>query len=524
MKQLLSATAIALAALLSLPGPATAQDGPVNTTVNMVQIIGTIDPAKINDYTEYMAAVNLYDALTTVDPDGTVVPQLAEDWTISDDNLTYTFTLKEGATFQDESPVEASDFVYSINRLLAINEGPAYLFSDLLDQGSVEAVDPSTLKITLNEVYAPFLSITPLLLAVNEEAVEAGDGDEWGETFLAANSVGAGPYSMTNWDRGAQMTLSRFEGYHGGWDRGRPLDEIRLVVTRDEATVRALAQRGELGLSSQYQANETYEGISAQDNYRMLTTSTATGFYIKLNNQRAPTDDIHVRRAIALAMDYATIREIIYPGAVLRGPLADVFENAVPDDAEAPVFDLEAAKAELAKSKYAGNGPIELTHTYPSGTPFQEEIALLFKSTLESIGFSVTIAPEPWNRITELATSIETTPHATQVFYGPTYPSPDSVFFVQYHSETAGTWASMDWVLDPEIDQLIEASRRETDTETRNGIYRDIYARLVEDQRSIWLLTQKKRHAAHVCLQGYEWVPMQSWDMDFSRMYWSCPE
>ena len=91
-------------------------------TVNVVQIFGTIDPSKINDYTEYMAGVNMYDALTTLDDRGSILPNLAESWEVSDDTLTYTFKLKSGATFQDGSPVEAKDVVYSVNRLLTLNE------------------------------------------------------------------------------------------------------------------------------------------------------------------------------------------------------------------------------------------------------------------------------------------------------------------------------------------------------------------------------------------------------------------
>ncbi|MGR3592531.1 MAG: ABC transporter substrate-binding protein [Limimaricola soesokkakensis] len=521
MKQLLGASALALAAAL----PAQAQDDKVAVTVNAVQIFGTIDPAKINDYTEYMAAVNLYDGLTTVDGSGAVVPQLAESWEISEDSLTYTFKLKTDATFQDGSPVTAGDVVYSLRRILALNEGPSYLFKDLVTEEAVKALDDQTVEVTLSKVYAPFISVTPLVLVVNQDAVEAeaGEGDAWGEQLLAEAGYGAGPYTLQSWDRGAQMILSRYADYHGGFpEAGRPIDELRFVVTRDEATVRALAQRGELGISSQYQSTETYDGIAAVEGYEILTAPTATGLYIKLNNQKAPTDDVHVRRAIAMAMDYATIREVIYPGAPLKGPLADAFEAAVPTDATAPEFDLAAAQAELAKSPYAGQRPIELVHTYVSKTAFEEEIALLFKATLDSIGFDVTIQPEPWNRITELATSVETTPHATQVFYGPTYPSPDSVFYVQYASDAAGTWSSMDWVDDPAIDEMIAASRAETDTEARNGIYQDIYRKLVEDQRSVWLLTQERRHAVSTCLEGFEWVPMQSWEFDFSRYSWNC--
>ncbi|MDN2567038.1 ABC transporter substrate-binding protein [Aquibium sp. A9E412] len=516
------ALAAALAGTTALAGTARAQEDRISLVVNAVQIFGTVDPAKVNDYTEYMAIVNLYDALTTVDADGNVVPQLAESWEVSDDSKTYTFTLKQGATFQDGSPVEAKDVVYTMQRLLALNEGPSYLFADLVDPDGVEALDDRTVEITLNRVYAPFISNTPLILVVNSDlAKEQGDG-EWAETYLADTPAGAGPYRLATWNRGAQMVMERYADYHMGWPNERPIDELRFVITRDEATVKALATKGELGMSSQYQSNETYEAIDALDDYKIIAADTATGFYIKLNNQVPPTDDVHIRRAIAYAIDYDTVREVIYPGGVLKGPLAPVFADAHLDSLPEPEFNLEKAREEVAKSKYAGQEPIKLSHAYVAKTAFEEEIGLLFKSTLETIGFEVELQPEPWNRITELASAVETTPDSTQVFYGPTYPSPDSVFYVQYHSKAAGTWSSMEWVMDPEIDALIDKSRETVEREARNAIYKEIQAKLHERQSDVFLLTQKKRFAANNCLQGYAWVPMQSWDTDFSRFWWDC--
>lgn len=518
----LALAAAGLAAATALTAPAVAQDK-LSLVVNTVQVFGTVDPAKVTDYTEYMAAVNLYDALTTVSSGGEVVPQLAESWEVSDDNRTYTFKLKQDATFQDGSPVEAKDVVYTMKRLLALNEGPAYLFSELVQPDNVKAIDDHTVEIRIDRVYAPFISVTPLILVVNSDVVSEKEG-EWGEDYLAENSAGAGPYNLSGWTRGAEMILQRYENYHAGWPNERPIDELRFVVTRDEATVRALAQRGELGMSSQYQSSETYEAIAALDNYKLIEAETTTGFYLKVNNQLAPTDDVHIRRAIAYAMDYDTIREVIYPGGEMKSVLSPLFSEAYLDTLPSPEFNLEKAVEEVAKSKYAGNQPIRISHAYVANTAFEEEIGLLFKSTLESIGFEVDLQPEPWNRITELATSIETTPHTSQVFYGPTYPSPDSVFFVQYHSRAAGTWSSMSWVEDPQIDAMIDKSRDTVDDAARNAIYKDIQARVHDTVAEIPLLTQLKRMAAHSCLQGYAEVPMQSWDYDFSRMWWACEE
>src|SRR5208282_754689 len=110
-------------------------------TVNTVQIFGTIDPAKISDYTDYMASVNLYDGLANVDPKGNLVPELAASWDVSPDASSVTFHLRPDAKFQDGSPVAADDVVYSVDRLLKINQGPANLFAGVLKPGSVVAVD-----------------------------------------------------------------------------------------------------------------------------------------------------------------------------------------------------------------------------------------------------------------------------------------------------------------------------------------------------------------------------------------------
>ena len=393
--------------------PAIAQDK-VSIVVNATQVFGTIDPARINDYTEYMAAVNLYDGLTTVSGDGSIVPQLATSWSVSDDNLTYTFKLKEDATFQDGSPVEASDVVYTLKRLLAINEGPSYLFSKLIDPSKLKAVDSHTVEIGLTKVYAPFLTTTPLILVVNEDAVKQNSDDEWGSDYLADHGAGAGPYMLASWNRGSQMVIDRYEGYNGGWDRGTPIDEIRFVITNDEATVKALATKGDLGMSADTQANETYDAIGAMDGYKIINTPTATAFYLKMNTKLPPTDDIHVRRAIAYATDYETIREAIYPGSPLAGPMASSFADAYLDTLQVPEYNLEKAKEELAKSKYAGQD-ITLTHSYVAGLSFEEDIALLMQANLEQIGVTLDVRPEPWNRITELAAKPETTPNTTQV-------------------------------------------------------------------------------------------------------------
>lgn len=489
-------------------------------TMNTVQIFGTIDPAKMSDYTDYMAAVNLYDGLVTVDASGSLVPQLAESWEVSDDATEVTFTLRSDATFNDGTPVKAADVVYSFERLLRINQGPAALFAGVVEPGNVIAEDARTVKIKLSKTFAPFMATVPAVMILNADLVKQHEGEDDAQSWLASNTAGAGAYLLDSWNRGSRMVIKRNPDYYGSFPEN-PIDEVRWVVTTDEATVRAMGASGELTMTSQYQSPETYKALADMEKYEIVKAPTATAFYLKLNTQAAPTDDVHIRRAIALATDYDTVREVIFPGEPMNTVLPAAFADYHNADVAAPVYDLEAAKAEIAQSAYAGQD-IPITLGYVAGALFEEEISLLMQANLEQLGFVVTQQPDPWNRITEIAGKPETTPNVNQIFFTPTYPSPDAMFFSQFHSEAAGTWSSMDWLNDPEINAAIDAARATGDLSEQVAIYKDLQNKLAEQAVSVPLLAQTVQHAMDSCLTGFKPMPMQSFDYDFSRYSWGC--
>jgi len=512
-----------VAAAVAIGFCAPAAFGKTVITVTATQIFGTVDPAKIKDYTEYMAAVNLYEGLTTVDPKGNVLPLLAEKWEISKDSKLYRFNLVKNATFSNGNPVRAKDVVYSLQRIIAINKGPAFLFSNLISPQNIKAVDDYTVEIGLDRVFAPFLSTTPLIMVVDSTELEANakPNDKWAEDYLASHAAGSGPFSLVSYDRGGQLVIKRNEKYHLGFPQ-HPIDEVRFLPTKDEATVKALAQRGEVHLTSRYQANETFDALAKMPNYRIVKNPTAAGFYFKLNHKVAPTDDVHVRRAIAYAVDYKTIRDVLYPGTELRGPMPPVFGDALATDLPAPEFNLEKAKAELQQSKYAGKGKVPLVQAYVQTAQFEEEIGLALKAALDQVGFDVKLQPEPWNRVTELASKADTTPAMSQIFNSPNYPSPDSVFYVQYHSKGAGTYSSMSWLQSPEIDGLIDQARQEVDPAKANEIYKNLQRKLVADQSDVYVLAAIERHGMHKCLDGYTWLPIISFGYNFGKFSWTC--
>ena len=511
---LLTSTAVALSLLA---GAAAAQNV---VTVNTVQIFGTIDPAKISDYTDYMAAVNLYDGLITVDGDGNLQPQLAASWVVSDDATSVTFTLDPAAIFSDGTPVEPKDVVYSFERLLRINQGPANLFAGVVAPGAVVDNGDGTVTFTLSKTFAPFMATVPAIMILNSDVVAENAADDEAQAWLADNVAGAGAYLLKSWDRGSQMTIAADAGYWGGWTEGK-IDEVRMIITNDEATVRAMAASGELTMTSQFQSPETLAALDEMERFDVVSQPTVTAFYLKLNSRMAPTDDIHIRRAIAYATDYVTIREVIFPGEPMNTPLPAGFAQFHAADVVGPSYDMARAAEEVALSAYAGQ-QIPITLGWVAGATFEEEISLLMQANLEQLGFVVTQQSDPWNRITEIAADVATTPNVNQIFFGPTYPSPDSMFFTQYHSAAAGTWASMEWLQDPEVDALIDAARATGDVALQAEAYKAVQVRLMDLMVSVPLLAQTQQHAIDTCLTGFHTVPMQSFEYDFHRYSWTC--
>ena len=522
MKKALMVTALAAIVAQSAYADTTkAKYDDLTATMNVIQVIGTIDPAKITDYTEYMMAVNLYDGLTTADKTGKIIPLLAKSWDISKDGKTFTFHLVPDAKFQNGDAVTADDVVYSVQRMLTLNQGPSGFFSGFLEPKGVSAVDKHTVQFKLKEASSAFLGMSPLLFVVDKSVADQHKGKNgWAEKYLAAHAEGTGPYSLDEWQRGSRIVFKRNHNYFYGFPE-HPLEKVRVLVTSDESTIKALANKGELDLSSDYQAEETLKAIGKLPNYHIQDLGSATGYYIKFNNQRAPTDDVHIRKAIALAIDYDLVNKELYPGNPMSGPLASLFKGAYLDSLQNPTYDLKKAAAEVKLSKYAGQ-KIPITLGYVAGSAYEEEISLMMQANLESIGFKVKLEGDPWSRITQIASKPETTPNVNQIFFGPTYASPQSVFYNQYSSKSAGSWASMSWLNDKKVDQWIDDAGRELNTEKRNAIYHKLQKYIVDNQVDAFLQTTRYRMAVNNCLSDMKFVPIQSFYYDFSKYNWKC--
>ncbi|MDO5605411.1 MAG: ABC transporter substrate-binding protein [Paracoccus sp. (in: a-proteobacteria)] len=453
-----------------------------------------IDPAKGSDYSDMVLAVNLYEGLVYPVKGGPGVQGwLASDWDI--DGLDYVFTLREGAAFASGNPVTAADVVYSFNRLMALGQGAASLFEGRV--ASVEALDDGRVRFTLTEPFAPFLAATTRLWVVDSQLARAHQADgshgefgDYASAWLSANSAGSGAYIVSAHDPQSETTMVPNPNYTGEAADPAAPDQVIYRYSLEPSTVRALMARGEHDISSQWLPPEVLRAMAEAGGVHLTQEPGATGEYIKLNTARAPLDDVHCRRALALAFDYATVLQLlnvadgVSQGIAMNGALPQGLMGA---DIDAPAFaqDIEAAKAELAQCAHdPAASPISIA--WIAEVPARERTAMLMQAGFSQLGFPVTVTRMPWALVTDEVTRPETAPHAIEMAVNALTPDPDSLVFNMYSSTVPPTWMSAEHLRDAEVDRLLDAGRAETDEDTRTAIYRELNQRLRDLAPSIF--------------------------------------
>lgn len=454
--------------------------------------VGELDPGKATDYADSILMFNIYDTLVWADSKGRITPHLAEKWAISADKLTYTFNLRRGVKFHDGSELTADDVAFSMERMNALNLGFSYLFKAWVK--TTRVADKYTVSFTLSEPFAPFLAALIRLPVVNKAVVlknkkdgKFGANGDYGEAFLTNNDAGSGPYSVVSHNPQELTVMNKFKDYFLGHAAKAP-DVVRLRYGIEAATMRTLMARDEHEVTSQWLPPEVQRAL-LQGGKGVVQEGGSTLFFLKFNTKKAPTDDVNLRRAMALAFDYGALMEILKVdakvslGKPMRGPLPDGFPGA--DETIAlPKRDLAAAKAELAKSKADISKPFDIG--WVAEVPLEEKIALLFQQNMSEIGLKVNVVKIPWTLMTERASKAETTPNVSSIYVALNFPDADSLLYSMYHSKAAGTWMTTEWLQDKQVDTWLDDARNESDPAKREAIYSRIQKRLAEMQPSIW--------------------------------------
>ena len=237
--------------------------------------------------------------------------------------------------------------------------------------------------------------------------------------------------------------------------------------------------------------NEVVAALEKEPNVDIIPIPRPGAWMNKLNNRKAPFDDVHCRRAIQLAYDYDSLEksfavtDTLIAGKKSSGPL---IPGLLGYDVNKPAIerDIEKAKAELAKCKY-NPSDYTLDLAWIAEVPYEEPWALQLQANAMELGFDATVTGLPWAKFTEQVSSWENTPHATVVSVVANFPDPDGLLYPQWHSSTGGTWMSAEWANDPELDALLERGRAETDASKRVEIYQAANQLIIDNAITLFI-------------------------------------
>ena len=400
---------VALATLLAagLPAtvlPAIAQDDFLaakqggSMIVTYKDDVSTLDPAIGYDWQNWSMIKSLFDGLMDYEPGtSTLTKDLAENYTISDDGLTYTFTLHKGVKFSNGRELTADDVKYSLDRVTnPTTQSPGAGFFGSIDgfaamaDGSatslsgVTVVDPYTVAIKLSRPDATFLHVMAINFAsvVPKEAV-----DEFGADF-GKHPVGSGAFTLAEWTLGQKLVFQRNATY---WKTGIPkLDTITFEIGQEPSVALLRLQSGEVDIPGDGIPPAQFLQVKDDPAYKPMIIEGGqlqTG-YITINVNTPPLDKVEVRKAINMAINKARIVQIINGRALVANqPLPPSMPGYTKDYAGIP-YDVDGAKKLLADAGLADGFTTEL---YVYNVDPNPRIAQAIQQDLKAIGITAEI-------------------------------------------------------------------------------------------------------------------------------------
>ncbi|MCY4450235.1 MAG: peptide ABC transporter substrate-binding protein [Chloroflexi bacterium] len=444
----------------------------------------TLDPAIARETTSHFFVTSLFSGLVRITSDSEIEPDLAEGWTVDNAGLVYTFTLRDGVTFHDGTPITAEDFKYSIERAadaaLHSDTAPLYLgdivgITEKLDGeadevSGVEVLDERTIRITVDEPKEYFLAklTYPSGAIVDRRTVEPLGFDWW----MSDDINGSGPYRLARWEEDEVVILQRFDDYH------RPAS-LEYVISPQAALP------GVSGLAMYL--TDAWDGIQvgtgALDSIRESETLSGqlrefpqlTTYYLGVDGAQPPFDDPNVRLAFLMALDRERLIEVIYDGNVelAKGLLPPGLPGYSESLTGIP-YDPEAARQLLAGSKYADDFPQVVFSAVDRGGEPTEQVQFIIAAWQEVLGIEVEVdLLETDVYYYSLENVVGNLWHSGWVA---DYPDPENFLDLLLSSHVLeGKYVN------ERFDSLIEAARTERDRETRLRMYGEAEQLLIDE-------------------------------------------
>ena len=499
----------------------------------------SMDGAYVSDGESLRVIRQIFEGLVTTEEGGTEpVPALAEEWETSEDGLEWTFKLRDGVKFHDDTDFNAEAVCFNFDRwhnFKGVQQSPSvsYYYQTVFsgyanneDESlgdplykSCEATSDTEAVITLNSPSASFLSglalasfsiASPQALEQYEADKVTGTGEEprFEGTFGTQHPIGTGPFMLETFEPNNRLVLARFDDY---WGEKALLDKVIFKPIADGPARRQALESGEI---------QGYDLVDPAD----LTALEGAGFqiierpafnvgYVGFNTAKKPLDNLKIRQAIAHALNREALVQAKYP------PGAEVAHQFMPpslfgyaDDVPKYEYDVDKAKQLIAESGVS-NPTVEVW--YPTGVsrPYMPDPAAnfqAFSADLEAAGFTVVPKSAPWNP--DYLNAADTGQTGLRLLgWTGDFGDPDNFVGTFFRTKQAA-WGP----LEPSIYTDLEAARQEADEDARTELYEAVNKKIMEFLPGVPYVHTKPALAFAEGVEGY--VPSPVSIEDFSKV------
>lgn len=463
--------------LAARPPAARAQDA---ITIGVTDLPTTLDPAEAYDFNAWEVLSHLYVGLTRQTP-GTLDYELAlaADYRVSDDRLTYTFTLRRDAAFSDGTPITAQTFVESIQRVLALKHDAIQAVEPYM--AGVEASAGGELVFHLVQPVPFFLELLALPPYFPQHPALAAQGRA--QPFAEQGVIGNGPYVLARFDVRQQIVLQANPAYTHGPQPATPTIILKNFARSQD--LRDALRDHQIDLAWRTLLLDHLLALQEESGLKVIETPSTRAFYLYLGQSREPTDDPLVRQAITLLLDRQTAINKVFRGHLT--PLTSLIPAQFPDAAD-PIWpenpDVTAAESILSTAGYKDRTGrrLEFTVMFSQpvyGDPYTSAVTQLVRSSFTPSKFVTSGLFTEIERSTAADILSDGDTSVAVFAWTPLVPHPYAYLYPLFDSSQAMPANSR--YARPDVDTLLDQAALLDDPAAAGTIYRQIAQLILDD-------------------------------------------
>ncbi len=500
--------AAGLIATLAMPRSAGAQPRGM-ITASLLGNLPNIHPWHVGNIETAAANLLAYSNLLKIAPDGTLVPDVAAALpTITDDGLLYTFELRRDVRFHNGDRLTADDVVFSYDQYLATARRRGNLRRFIKD---VTKDGDYVVKVSLKEPWVGWMQLMGYELAIVRRGSDVTNEGATGENlYRGSRAAGCGPFIPKAFQADVSAEFEAFPEYFGGAPAAQA---VKLLRIPDAATQLANLRAGSVDIISNCPPKD-FLPVSREAGFAGAARPSAGIFYMPMNVAKPPFDNVHLRRAVACAVDRDYICDEIYSGLVTASALPAAPSEFWYDAAKARQFayDPDRAKYHLRQANMPRGFTFEAIVPVPSAYIEAREAAVVMQANLADVGIRMNI------RQTDFVSMYRSAQNGDwQAFPHPSMQSSIEGYLIWNNYHKDGNQARWMGYRNPAYDEAVMESFRYLEPARKLPALQRVTSMLVDDCPALWIGRLNAYHLWRADIKGFG--PRYSYFMDLTTAH-----